>query len=276
MEKLLFDTHCHLTDEYYDEDRAGFIKSIEDSALRFVVDIGTDIKTSRQAAENAGAYGFCYAAAGFWPGNTTGLTEEDFRALEEILKLPKVAAVGEIGLDYHYEDTDREAQRYWFARQIRLALELRLPICIHSRDADAETLQMLKDNGAFSRERCGCFPKRADGSPDARVLMHCFSGSAELARQYVKLGADISIAGPVTYKNARKLVEVVESIDISRLTAETDAPYLTPVPYRGRQKNVPWYVEYTVRKIAEIKGISYEDAAGATLENGMRFYGIKA
>ncbi|MBR0139802.1 MAG: TatD family hydrolase [Firmicutes bacterium] len=272
---MLFDTHCHLTDEYYDEDRAGFIKSIEDSALRFVVDIGTDIKTSRQAAANAGAYDFCYAAAGFWPGNTTGLTEEDFGALEEILKLPKVAALGETGLDYHYEDTDREAQRYWFARQIRLAVETAKPICIHSRDADAETLQMLKDGGAFSKERYESFPKRPDGSPDARVLMHCFSGSAELARQYVKLGADISIAGPVTYRNARKLVEVVETVDISRLTAETDSPYLTPVPFRG-QRNVPWYVEHAVRKIAEIKGIAYEDAAKATLENGMRFYGIKA
>ncbi len=274
MEKILFDTHCHLTDEYYSRDFEGFIKQIEASPLRFVVDIGTDLETSERAAENADRYPFCFAAAGFWPGNTTGLAEADFEELRRILSLPKVKAVGEIGLDYHYEDTDREAQRYWFARQIGLALELRLPICIHSRDADDETLRLLKENGAFSKERLACFPARADGSPDARVLLHCFSGSAELARQYVKLGADISVAGPVTYKNARKTVEVVESVDISRLTAETDSPYLTPVPLRG-QKNMPWYVEHTVRKIADIKGVSYEKAAAATLANGMRFYGIK-
>lgn len=274
MEKILFDTHCHLTDEGYDDGREDLINEIERSQIRYLVDIGTDLESSERAAENAARYPFCYAAAGFWPGNTTGLGDGDLAGLRRILAMPRVAAVGEIGLDYHYEDTDKESQQLWFARQIKLACELALPICIHSRDADDDTMRILKENGAFSKERLACFPPRADGSPDARVLLHCFSGSAELARQYVRLGADISIAGPVTYKNARKTVEVVQTVDLSRLTAETDAPYLTPVPMRGR-RNLPVYVEHTVRKIAEIKGISYEEAAMATLENGMRFYGIK-
>ena len=272
--KILFDTHCHLNDASYKEDFEAFITSIEASKIRYLVDIGTDLEDSRLTAENSEKYPFCYAAVGIWPGNTTDLAENTIDELAKLLERPRVVALGEIGLDYHYEDTDRESQKLWFAKQVRLAVAMKKPICIHSREADDDTMRILKENGAFSAERLACFPKRRDGSPDARVLLHCFSSSAELARQYASLGADISIAGPVTYKNARKAVEVVQTVDISRLTAETDSPYLTPVPLRGT-RNTPVNVELTVRKIAEIKGITFEEAALATLENGCRFYGIK-
>ena len=251
-----------------------FLQELQASQVKYVVDIGTDLNDSRLTAANAQKYDFVYATAGFWPGNTTGVTEDDMAAIGALLQQPKVVAMGEIGLDYHYEDTDKEAQQYWFRKGLELAILLKKPVCIHSRDADDDTMRILKESGIFSQKRYDDFPPREDGSPDARVLLHSFSGSAELARQYVKLGADISISGPVTYKNARKAVQVVAETELSRLTAETDAPYLTPVPFRGTP-NKSVYVAYTVQKIAEIKGISFEEAARATLANGCRFFGIE-
>lgn len=150
---------------------------------------------------------------------------------------------------------------------------MRMPIVIHSRDADKKTMDILKEEGAFSEERCGWFPARG-GAGDARVLLHCFSGSRELGREYVKLGATLSIAGPITYKNNRKTVEMAEDIPIEYLLVETDSPYLTPVPFRGRP-NKPPYVEHTVRRLALIKGLTYEEAARRTMENAKVFFDIK-
>lgn len=173
---------------------------------------------------------------------------------------PKIVAIGEIGLDYHDPDwyATPETQRYWFNRQLEEAVRLDAPVCIHSRDADGESFEILKEKAL------GKIP----------VLLHCYSGSAELAKEYVKRGAVISLGGPLTFKNARHSVEVAKTIELKDLVIETDAPYLTPVPFRGKT-NKPYYVKHVAEKLAEIKGISYEEVAQTTLENACRFYRIK-
>ena len=275
-EKLLFDSHAHINEERFAENRSQLCADIEASQLRCVMDIGYDLESSQQAVKDAAAYDFCYAAVGVHPHDTKNMDDMTLAMIRGLAKKPKVQAIGEIGLDFYYDNSPREEQRYWFRKQIQLALELKLPIVIHAREADQEVMDILKEEGVFSKRRTDDFPPQSDGSPDARVLLHCFSGSKELGRQYVALGATLSIAGPVTYKNARKTVEVVEAIDLSRLLVETDSPYLTPEPMRKEHRtNLPLYVEYTARKVAEIKGISFEEVARATMENGRRFFGIE-
>lgn len=274
----LFDSHAHLNNETYTADeRAALIREIESSAVTRVMDIGFDLTSSRLAAEHAARLAWCYAAVGVHPHDADSMDEDTLAEISRLAGLDKVQAIGEIGLDFHYDNSDREAQVYWFRRQIRLANELRMPIVIHSREADQLTLDILVEEGAFSEERKSWFPQRLalGGKPagDARVLLHCFSGSRELGQQYVKLGATLSVAGPVTYKNNRRTVEMVAAIPLAYLLAETDAPYLTPVPFRGRPNKSP-YVEHTVRKIAEIKGISYEEAAERTFRNAEVFFNI--
>jgi len=221
--------------------------------------------------------------------------------LEEIRKLaahPKAVAVGEIGLDYYYGTDDRDEQQELFRRQIRLANELRMPIMIHSRDAHQLTMDILREEGVFSEERKSWFPERpaagelsaaASGhdlkvpgehgengvrlAPDVRLQMHCFSGSPELALEYVKLGATLSLGGPVTFKNGKKAAEVVRQVPIEYLMSETDAPYMAPEPLRGRPNKSP-YIEHIVRRMAMIKGIGYDEAARILTENGRRFFDI--
>lgn len=295
MSKILFDSHTHINnEEYTEESREALIREIEASDVSMVMDIGFDWPSSLQAVKDAGSYPWCYAVVGVHPHDAKTMNEE---MLDDIRKLaqaePKVKAIGEIGLDFYYDLSERDVQREWFRRQIRLANELHMPIVIHAREADQETMDILVEEGAFSDERKSWFPERktpaeptvyeteqgertADftkAKGDARVVIHCFSGSRELALQYVKLGATIGICGPVTYKNNRKTVEVCQAVPVEFLMAETDAPYLTPVPFRGKPNKSP-YVEYTVKKIAEIKGISYEEAAEKTAENGRVFFNI--
>lgn len=271
---MYFDSHTHINNEgYSEEERAELIKAIEESEVDTVVDIGFDVSSSRLAAEHAKTYSWCYAAAGCHPHDAETMTEEKLEEIREIAKSEKVVAIGEIGLDFHYDLSPRDIQREWFRRQIRLALELKMPIVIHAREADREVMDILLEEGAFSEERKSCFPARKDGTGDARVLLHCFSGSAEFAMEYVRLGATISVAGPVTYKNNKKTVAVVQTVPLDYLLAETDAPYLTPVPLRGRPNMSP-YIEHTVRRICLIKGISEEEAAAATKANAQRFFGI--
>lgn len=306
--KILFDSHTHINNDGYSEkERAQLIAAIEDSEVAYVMDVGFDLPSSERAVSDAALLPWCYAAVGVHPHDTKTMTEEIYEKIRRLAGQPKVQAIGEIGLDFYYNHSDAEDQRYWFRRQIRLANELHMPIVIHAREADQETMDILKEEGAFSEERCGWFPlrpgtgigrkagaqttqkasragegRRAEAcdctenccmEKDARVLLHCFSGSRELAEQYVKLGATISIAGPVTYKNNRKTSEVVSAIPIEYLLVETDAPYLTPEPHRGKKNQSP-YVAYTARRVALLKGISYEEAARRTLENAKRFYGI--
>lgn len=288
---MLFDAHTHLNEERYtEEERAELASEIAASPVDFIMDAGSCFSDSEQAIRDSETYPWCYASVGLHPEEVGDLTEADMDRLKELALHDKVCAIGEIGLDYYYDDgVPRDVQRKWFRRQVQLANELRMPIMIHSRDADLDTMTILKEEGAFSDERKSWFPKRPgpcedrpgpsgdsglpEMLPDARVLMHCYSYSAESAAEYVKLGATISICGPVTFKSNKKTRRVVESIPIEFLTVETDAPYLAPEPMRGHP-NKSIYVEYTCRKVAEIKGISYEEAAEITKRNAMRFYGI--
>jgi len=275
---MLFDSHAHIGDlaETADE-LALIIDEIESSPLlRYVADIGYDLPSSVRVMENAARYPWCVGAVGVHPHDSASMDEE---ILSEIgrLALSGASAVGEIGLDYYYMRSPKEDQRYWFRRQIRLANELGMPIVIHSRDADRETMDILIEEGAFSEERKALFPKRPgpEGTdlPDARVDIHCFSGSAELAAEYVKLGATIGICGPLTYKNNKKTVRVAEETPLEFMMVETDSPYLTPVPFRGRP-NRPWYVEHTARRLAVIKGMTFDEVSEVTFRNAMRFYGL--
>lgn len=276
---MLFDSHTHLNnDTITDEEREALVLDIEASDLSYVMDVGFDLESSRQAINDAEANSWCYAAVGVHPHDTDQMNEEILESIKDLAAHEKVMAIGEIGLDYHYDNSERDAQKYWFRRQIRLANELKLPIIIHSREADEDTMNILKEEGTFSRDRQSWFPKRKgpDGEelPDSRVLIHCFSSSKEIARQYVKLGATIGICGPVTYKNNRRGKEVVLETPLEFLTVETDAPYLTPEPFRGRKNKSP-YVEYTARKVAELKEMEYSEVARITCENAKRFFDIK-
>lgn len=277
---MLFDSHAHINNENFtDEDRKNLIADIEnDEELDYVMDVGFDLASSLQAVNDAKENDWCYAAVGVHPHDTESMDDATLALIKGLSKKDKVQAIGEIGLDFHYDFSPRDDQRYWFRKQIQLANELKMPIIIHSRDADQETMDILKEEGAFSDERKAMFSERigVDGKmeKDARVLIHCFSGSAEMAEQYVKLGATISICGPVTFKNNKKTIKVVEAVPIEYLLVETDTPYLTPVPFRGKP-NKPCYVKYTAMKVAEIKGLSYEEVAKKTCDNALHFYGIK-
>lgn len=272
--KILFDSHAHINNESFDEEqRQALIDKIESSSVEYVMDIGFDLESSALAVKHAARIPWCFAAVGTHPHNAKEMDDMQIQLLKGLAKKEKVKAIGEIGLDFHYRHSGDDEQRYWFREQIKLANELKMPIVIHSRESDQEVLDILKEEGAFSEERKSWFPKRSDGSGDARVLLHCFSGSKELGQQYVKLGATISIAGPVTYKNARKTVEVVEALPIEMLLVETDSPYLTPEPFRGK-RNIPPFVEYTAKKVADIKGLAFEEVAKITRDNAKRFFNI--
>lgn len=293
---MLFDSHAHINEASYSpEERAELIKTIEASDVDYVADIGYDLASSKLAVEHAARYPWCYAVVGCHPHDAKSMDDMELAMYKGLARKKKVVAIGEIGLDFHYDHSPRDIQREWFRRQIRMANQLKMPIVIHSREADQETKDILKEEGAFSEERKSWFPKRPDPSgytlkkseaakktpddsadhmaDDARVLIHCFSGSAELAAQYVKLGATISVAGPVTYKNNRKTVAVVTEVPMDFLLVETDSPYLSPEPLRGRRNMSP-NVKYTAQKVAEIKDLTLEEVAAKTKENAMRFYGI--
>lgn len=277
---MLFDSHAHINFEgYTQEDRKQLIAEINESALSNVMDIGFDMTSSVQAVEHATENKWCYAVIGVHPYDAIKMTDEDIQKLRGLYEENKsqVKAIGEIGLDYHYDDTDIELQKHWFRKQIQLANQLKLPIVVHSRDADKDTMDILLEEGAFSEERLSWFPKRKGAGGimyhDARVLLHCFSGSTETAREYVKLGGTLSVAGPVTFKNNRKTTQVVSEVPIEYWLVETDSPYLTPEPFRGKP-NKPYYVEHTARRVAVIKGISYEEVCEVTAQNAKVFFGI--
>lgn len=263
-----------MTEEYLQQ----LYKEIEKSEVEYVCDVGFDLGSSLKAVEHAKQLPRCYAVVGVHPHDAKTMDEDIYTMIKSLAGKDKVQAIGEIGLDYHYNLSDKESQRYWFRRQIQLANELKMPIVIHSREADQECMDILKEEGAFSDERCSWFPMRKgpDGQmmKDARVLLHCYSGSREMAEQYVKLGATLSVAGPVTYKNNKKTPEVVQAIPIEFLLVETDAPYLTPEPFRGKKNKSP-YVEYTARRVAAIKQMPYEEVAEKTCNNAKVFFGIE-
>ena len=274
---MLFDAHTHLNfEKYSEEERREIAAAIEESDVSFIVDVADCVASAKQALADAAAYPWCWAAVGIHPDHASSYTDADIEEIRLLAAEPKAVAIGEIGLDFYYGTDDREQQQELFRKQIRLANELRMPIMIHSRDAHQLTMDILKEEGAFSEERKSWFPARptADGpAPDARVQMHCFSGSPELALEYAKLGATMSLGGPVTFKNGKKAAEVVRQLPIEYLMSETDAPYMAPEPLRGRPNMSP-YIEHIVRRMAILKGMDYEETARILTENGKRFFGI--
>lgn len=272
---MFFDSHCHLNnDNISDQEVKELASEIEASEVDKLMDVGYDMASSKRSVDHARTYDWCYAVVGIHPHEVKDIDDSDLEMIKVMAGMPKVQAIGEIGLDFHYDNSPRDEQRYRFRQQIQLANQLKMPIVIHSRDADQETMDILKEEGAFSEERKSFFPPRPDGSGDARVLLHCYSGSKEMAQQYVKLGATISIAGPVTFKNNRKTKAVAQAVPLEHLLIETDAPYLAPEPKRGRKNKSP-YIKYTAQCLADLKGISLEALATATQQNAMRFFNIK-
>ncbi len=254
---MLFDSHAHLDHKKFDVDRDRLIESLPKHDVDYVCNVGADIESSRASVALADKYDHVYAIIGIHPHTADTMTPEVLEELKELAKHPKVVAIGEIGLDYYYDNSPRDIQMMAFRMQIQLAKQLDLPIVIHSRDATKDTFDTLKELAT-----------------DYPVLMHCYSDSVEVAREYLKLGFHISLAGPVTFKNARVPIEVAEEVPLDRLLIETDCPYLTPEPHRGK-RNEPMFVKHTAKKIAEIKGVTLEEVAAATKENAMKFFRIK-
>lgn len=240
---MFIDTHAHLnyTDRYGDE--ATLMNSLQESGIGKIINVGWDYDSSVYAAEQSERYGFLWFAAGFHPSDSGKFKDGDCDRLSALLASPKGVAVGEIGLDYHYENTDKPAQMRAFAAQMELAYNLKLPFIIHSRDAAADTLDLLKQNRRLLTYG---------------AVMHCFSGSEETAKEYLRLGLYISFAGPVTFRNARRLDEVAKIIPADRILAETDSPYLAPEPYRGTL-NTPKNVVKVYEKLALLRGENQED-----------------
>ncbi|TCO78636.1 TatD family hydrolase [Marinisporobacter balticus] len=255
---MLFDSHAHLNDARFEGEQEKIIQNAIAHGISYILNAGADFESSVKSIELAHKYDRVYASVGVHPHDAENMDDITLALLKGLARKPKVVAIGEIGLDYYYDHSPRDIQKEWFRRQIGLAKEVNLPIIIHDRDANDDVMRILKEEKAF----------------DTGVVLHCFSGSVELARQYIKLGAYISIAGPVTFKNARKTVEVVENIPLEYLFVETDSPYLTPVPFRGKRNEMA-YVRYVAEKVAEIKGLSLEEVANQTTENAKKFFGIK-
>lgn len=255
---MLFDSHAHLNDERFDEDREELIESLREKDIAFVVNPGADMDSSKTAVELSNKYDFIYSAVGVHPHDVEGMTEKDIEELRKMVKEnDKVVAIGEIGLDYYYDLSPREEQKKWFIRQIELANELGIPFIVHDRDAHKDTFDIIKK---YKKKETGC-------------VLHCYSGSLELAKEYIKLGCYISIPGTVTFKNNRKTVEVAKNIPLEWMFIETDSPYMAPVPNRGKRNN-PSMVKFVAEKIALERGISYEEVCSATLENAKRFFCI--
>lgn len=253
---MIFDTHAHYDDEAFDEDREALLNRMKEGGVGRIVNIGANMETSQRTVELTGQYDFMYGAVGVHPSDTGDMTQDDIETLREWSREPKILAIGEIGLDYHYPEPAREIQKNWFIRQLMLAQEENLPVVIHSRDAAADTLEILKEYG------------RGLGG-----VIHCFSYTKEMAAEYVKLGYYIGIGGVVTFKNARKLAEAVEVIPLERLVLETDCPYLSPEPHRGT-RNSSLNLTYVAQTLAQLKGVSYDEIIRQTEQNAQAMYRI--
>lgn len=256
MEKIkLFDSHAHLDDDKFNNDFEEVIEKITSSCVEFVVDVGSNLENSKKAVKIAEKIPFCYAAVGVHPCDAL----ETDSVIDEIYALAhheKVVAIGESGLDYYWDDCPKDVQISSFIKHIELANEMDLPIIVHNRDAHGDTLKILKEHR----------PKNA--------IIHCFSGSAEVASELVKLGYYISFSGSLTFKNAKNLPEAARVVPLDKLLVETDSPYLSPEPFRGK-RNDPVNVEFTARKLGEILGISYEEISKITYENAKRVYRLE-
>lgn len=258
MENSIFDTHAHYDDQRFDEDRQEVLEMIRRERVGLVTNIGASMESTKQSLALAQKYDFIYTAIGVHPSDTSGLTEADMDWLASHAVDEKVVAIGEIGLDYHYEEPERDWQKRWFCRQLELARRVKLPVCIHSRDAAQDTLDIMRE---LHGEEIG-------------GVIHCFSYGWDMAKIYLDMGFYLGIGGVVTFKNGKKLKEVVENAPIEQLVLETDAPYLTPEPNRGK-RNDSHYLLQVAEEIAWLKGMDLEEVIRITRENGKRMYGIE-
>ena len=253
---MLFDTHAHYDDDWFDEDRDALLASMPEKGVGLIVNPGITVETSRMAIAMAEKYPHMYAAVGIHPENCHDFVPAHIDELRELAKHPKVVAIGEIGLDYYWDtNPPKEFQQEVLRAQMALARELQLPVIIHDRDAHADTLAIVKE------------------FPEVTGVFHCYSGSAEDARTLVKMGWMLSFNGAATFKNARKAPEVIAEVPLERLMIETDAPYLAPVPHRGK-RNDSSLVHLVAEKIAQIKDLTAEEVEKATWDNGKRFFRI--
>ena len=253
---MLFDTHAHLDDRAFDEDRAELLKALPQQGLELVMNPGCSLESSRNVVKIAAENDYIYAAVGSHPDAADEVNEAVIEEYRMLCKLnPKVKAIGEIGLDYHYEDIPREIQLKAFRLQMELARELDLPVIVHEREAHEDGMAVVRE------------------FPEVRGVFHCYSGSAEMARQLVNLGWYIGFTGVLTFKNARKAVEVASSIPLERIVLETDCPYMAPEPFRGK-RNDPGKLYRMAEKLAEIRGLSVEEIHAITTENGKTLYRI--
>lgn len=250
---MYFESHAHYDDERFDEDRDTLLASFPAEGIETVVNASSDIKSSKASIALSEKYPFFYAAVGVHPHEVENITEADIDELRKLSKHPKVVAIGEIGLDYYYDLSPRDLQRHWFKRQLELADELKMPVIIHSRDAAQECFDIIKN----SNVRNG--------------VIHCYSGSAEMAEEYIKMGFYIGVGGSLTFKNNKKGVETVERIPIEKILIETDSPYLAPVPYRGK-RNDSRLLKYVVERISQIKNIPENDICNITKNNAQNLF----
>ena len=254
---MLFDTHAHLNAEQYNEDLEAVIDRAKSEGVSKIVVVGFDRPTIVKAMELAEEYSFIYAAVGWHPVDAIDMTDKDLAWIEELAAHPKVVALGEMGLDYHWDKSPKHIQKEVFRKQIALAKKVKLPIIIHNREATMDIVEILKEEGAH----------------EVGGIMHCFSGSIETAKECMKMNFYISFGGPVTFKNAKNVKEVAAAIPVERLLIETDCAYLTPHPFRGK-RNEPGHVKLVAEELAILKGLSYEELANITMENAKKVFGI--
>ncbi len=252
---MLFDTHAHMNDRAFDADRQALLKSLPQTGIGLLMNAGCSLESSREGITLAESYPWIYASVGSHPDVADEVDEAAIEAYRMLCKHSKVKAIGEIGLDYHYEDIPRDIQQKAFRMQMALAQELDMPVIVHEREAHEDGMSIVKE------------------FPTVKGVFHCYSGSAEMARQLVDLGWYIGFTGVLTFKNARKAVETAASIPLERIVLETDCPYMAPTPYRGK-RNHPGYLYRMAEQLADIRGICVEEIHRITTENGKRLYRI--
>ncbi|MFP7480155.1 TatD family hydrolase [Terribacillus saccharophilus] len=256
---MLFDTHAHINDKQFAEDREEMLQRAKDAGVSRLVVIGCDAEGITSAIELAEKYDFVYAAIGWHPVDAIDMTDADLDRIEELSSHPKVVAIGEMGLDYHWDKSPKDIQKDVLRKQIQLAKRVKLPIIIHNREATQDIIPVLKEENAA----------------EVGGIMHCYSDEADLVQEFLDMNFYISLGGPVTFKNAKAPKEVAKMVPADRLLIETDCPYLAPHPNRGK-RNEPAYVKLVAEQIAELRGIGYEELAELTMRNAERLYQIKS
>ena len=250
----IFDTHAHYDDRAFSEDKEELLVNMNQEGVAYIVNAACSMHSSKAITEWVKQYDFLYGTVGVHPDDVENLTDADMEEIEQLSAGDKIVAIGEIGLDYHYEDTKKHLQQKWFVKQLDIARRKKMPVVIHSRDAAKDTLDIMKSE---AKEICG--------------VIHCFSYGVEMAREYLNMGYYIGVGGVVTFKNGKKLKEVVDYVPLDRIVLETDAPYLAPVPFRGK-RNCSAYLTYVAEEIARIKKVDVEEVYATTFDNAKKMY----